>query len=674
VPKLQDTPHNRRRTDCPKAQDAPEYRRRTDWLTAALALCVALAALWPAGALAAPNPTGAPTGGRGGIIDAGGPGAIPGSYIVVFKNSAVKTKTAPVLTNNLADKANAKVDHRYTAALHGFAGKMSETAALRLSANPAVAYVAQNQTLKALDDQANPPSWGLDREDQRDLPLNNSYHYDTAASNVTAYVIDTGIRVTHQTFGGRAVWGTNTTGDGTNTDCNGHGTHVAGTIGGAEYGVAKGVHLVAVKVLNCSGSGTTAGVVAGIDWVTANHVSPAVANMSLGGGVDTTLDNAVRNSIAHGVTYAIASGNSNVDACNASPARVADAITVDASDSNDARASFSNFGTCTDIFAPGVNITSAWNTSDTATNTISGTSMATPHVTGTAALYLSANPNATPDTVQQALTANATLDHIGNAGIGSPNALLYSRFSAAGSPVVGNPGNLSGTLGTAVSRQLSATGGSQPYTWSATGLPTGLSIDASTGLISGTPTVVSVFTVTVTAHDAAGATGSTSFTWTIGVGVGCSSPGQKLSNPGFESGNSAWTTTAGVIGQWAGSGQSTHTGTWSAWLNGYGTTHTDTLSQTITIPAACTNSTLSFWLHIDSAETTTTTAFDRLTVQLGSTTLATYSNLNKATGYVQRSFNVGSFAGQTVTLKFTGTEDVSLQTSFVIDDTAITAG
>jgi subtilisin family serine protease len=406
--------------------------------------------------------------------------------------------------------------------------------------------------------------------------------------------------------------------------------------------------------------------------VTAHHVSPAVANMSLGGGADATLDNAVRNSITRGVTYAIASGNSNADACNASPARVAEAITVDASDSNDARASFSNFGTCTDIFAPGVNITSAWNSSDTATNTISGTSMATPHVTGAAALYLSANPNATPDTVQQALKANATLNHIGNPGPGSPNRLLYS---AAGSPVVGNPGDLGGTLGTAVSRQLSATGGSQPYTWSATGLPTGLSINASTGLISGTPTVVSVFTVTVTAHDAAGATGSTSFTWTIGVGVGCSSPGQKLANPGFESGNTPWTTTGGVIGQWAGSGQPSHSGTSSAWLNGYGTTHTDTLSQTITIPAACTNSTLSFWLHIDSAETTTTTtAFDRLTVQLGSTTLATYSNLNRASGYVQRSFNVGSFAGQTVTLKFTGTEDVSLQTSFVIDDTAITAG
>jgi subtilisin family serine protease len=672
VLKVQEKSHNRRRTDCPEAQAASQYRRRrTDWLKAALALCVSLAALWPAGALAAPNPTGAPAGGRGGIVDAGGPDAIPGSYIVVFKNSAVKTRSAAFLTNRMSDKANAKVEHKYTAALHGFAGKMSETAALRLSADPTVAYVAQNHTVHALVDQANPPSWGLDREDQRDLPLDSTYDYDATASAVTAYVIDTGIRVTHQTFGGRATWGTNTTGDGNNTDCNGHGTHVAGTIGGAEYGVAKGVHLVAVKVLGCGGSGTTAGVAQGIDWVTANHVSPAVANMSLGGGADVALDNAVHNSIASGVTYAIASGNSNADACNSSPARVAEAITVDASDSNDARASFSNYGICTDIFAPGVNITSAWNTSDSATNTISGTSMATPHVTGTAALYLSANPSASPDAVQQALKDNATLDHISNPGAGSPNRLLYSRFSAAGSPVVSNPGNQTGTVGTAVSRQMSATGGSTPYTWSATGLPTGLSINAS-GLISGTPTAAGSFSVTVTAGGSAGGSGSTSFTWTIGAG-GCS-PGQKLANPGFETGKASWTGTANVIGQWAGSGQPSHSGTWLAWLDGYGVTHTDTLSQTVTIPAGCTNSTLSFWLHVDSAETTTTAAFDRLTVQLGSTTLATYSNLNKATGYVQRSFNVGSFAGQSVTLKFTGTEDVSLQTSFAIDDTTITAG
>jgi subtilisin family serine protease len=636
----------------------------------------AAAALGLAIAVAAPAGASGPSGASGEIVDAGGANAIPGSYIVVFKESAVRSHGLGTLTNAKAAAATATVEHRYVAALHGFAGTMSETAARRLAADPDVAYVAQNHTVHLFADQTNPPSWGLDRIDQRDLPLNSDYHYDVDASNVTAYVIDTGIRTTHQTFGGRAVWGTNTTGDGNNTDCNGHGTHVAGTIGGSQYGVAKAVHLVAVKVLDCSGSGSFAGVAQGIDYVTAQHAAgvPAVANMSLGAqGSDTTTENAVRNSIADGVTYAIASGNSNADACNFTPARVAEAITVDASDINDARASFSNFGSCTDIFAPGVNITSSWDTSDTATNTISGTSMATPHVTGAAALYLSAHPTAAPATVQQALKDNATLNHITNPGTGSPNRLLYTLSAATGSPVVTNPGNRTGTVGTATSLQMSASGGTPPYTWSATGLPAGLSINSSSGLISGTPTTAGTFSVTVTAKDTANATGSTTFTWTINpLGGGCSSPGQKLGNPGFESGNTVWSASPAVIGQ-NGPSEPAHSGTWNAWLDGYGTTHTDTLSQSVTIPAGCTNSTLSFWLHVDSAETTTTTQFDKLTVQVNATTVATYSNLNKAAGYSQKSFNVGSFAGQTVTVKFTGSEDVSLQTSFVVDDTALNA-
>ncbi|MFE9749334.1 S8 family serine peptidase [Saccharothrix saharensis] len=351
------------------------------------------------------------------VRDAGGPAAVPGSYIVVLEDG--------VQAEGLAAAVDARVTHRYRSALNGFAATMSERAAKRLAADPAVAYVAQDQRFSVLVDQPNPPSWGLDRVDQRDLPLNANYGYATTAGNVHAYIIDTGIRTSHGDFGGRATFDVNTTGDGTDTDCNGHGTHVAGTVGGTAHGVAKGVRLHGVKVLTCSGSGTLAGVLAGVDWVTANAQKPAVANMSLGGGANDTLDAAVRQSIASGVTYAVASGNSNANACAFSPARVAEAITVNATDSADGRASFSNWGACADVFAPGVGITSAWHTSDGATNSISGTSMASPHVAGAAALYLAGDPGASPQQVRDALVAAATPNKVGNPGTGSPNALLF---------------------------------------------------------------------------------------------------------------------------------------------------------------------------------------------------------------------------------------------------------
>ncbi|SDP12430.1 Serine protease, subtilisin family [Lentzea jiangxiensis] len=478
-------------------------------LTAAATLCLA-AAVVPA-ASAQEN--------VGTILGADRAKVVKDSYIVSLKAGTASRAAAP----ELAGRYGGQVGKIWQHALNGFSVKMTAKQAARLAADPKVAFVEQDAEVSLLDVQQNPPSWGLDRSDQRDLPLSNSYQYDTTASNVTAYIVDTGVRTTHQTFGGRATWGANTSGDGNNSDCNGHGTHVAGTVAGAEYGIAKAAKVVAVKVLNCQGSGTIQGVVDGVNWVTANAVKPAVANMSLGGGAAAALDTAVRNSVASGVTYAVASGNSNTDACSSSPARVAEAITVNASTNTDARASFSNYGTCTDIFAPGQNIVSAWHTSDTATNNISGTSMASPHVAGGAALWLATHPTDSPAAVWAGLNGASTPNKITNPGTGSPNKLLYTLFGGVqpGNPSVTNPGTQTSTVGTPVSLQLSASGGTPPYTWSVSGLPAGLTANAS-GAISGTPTTAGTSTVTATVTDSAGKTGTATFSWVVNaVGGSC---------------------------------------------------------------------------------------------------------------------------------------------------------
>ena len=359
---------------------------------------------------------------------AGTADAVAGSYIVVLKDSAAGTKAGRVAavgdkSASLARGYGAQVRQTFGSALNGFEAAMDETAAKRLAADPSVAYVEQNQRVSLLATQSG-ATWGIDRIDQRSLPLSTTYTYSTTASAVTAYIIDTGIKYSHSDFGGRATFGYDAVGSG-GVDCNGHGTHVAGTVGGTTYGVAKAVKLVGVRVLNCAGSGTSAGVIAGVNWVTQNARKPAVANMSLGGGVSTALDNAVASSISSGVTYALAAGNSTANACNSSPSRVASAITVGATTSTDAKASYSNYGTCLDIFAPGSSIKSDWYSSDTATNTISGTSMASPHVAGAAALVLAANPSFTPAQVRDNLVNNATPDKVTSPGTGSPNRLLF---------------------------------------------------------------------------------------------------------------------------------------------------------------------------------------------------------------------------------------------------------
>jgi subtilisin family serine protease len=346
--------------------------------------------------------------------------AIAGAYVVMLADHDRDPAS-------LTARYGGTVTREYDSAVHGFAARMTPGQAARMAADPAVKYVQQDGRVALTGAQVPAPSWGLDRIDQRALPLGGWYTYpELPTSTVHAYVIDTGIRTTHIEFGTRATDGYDfVDNDAVANDCNGHGTHVAGTIGGTTYGVAKEVQLVGVRVLDCTGWGSYSQIIAGVDWVTANAVKPAVANMSLAGPADQALDDAVRASIASGVTYVVAAGNSNVNACTVSPADTPEAITVAASDSNDVRASFSDWGPCVDLFAPGVNIASAYGSGDTAMAWMSGTSMASPHVAGLAAMVLSAHPTWTPAQVSQAVLDASTVGRIAQAGSGTPNRLEY---------------------------------------------------------------------------------------------------------------------------------------------------------------------------------------------------------------------------------------------------------
>jgi subtilisin family serine protease len=346
---------------------------------------------------------------------AAGANGVEGRYLVILKEGADPASVAAV--------AGATPRHTYTSAINGFAATLNGGQLTALRHNPSVEYIEQDQLFEYTTTQSG-ATWGIDRIDQRNRPLSGTYTYTATAGSVRAYIIDSGINPSHTQFGTRAQVAYDATG-GNGIDCNGHGTHVAGTVGGSTYGVAKAVLLRAVRVGTCGSSLYTADIVEGIDWVRANHTKPAVANMSLGGGASSAINTATTNLINAGVTVVVAAGNSNTNACNGSPSGVTAAIVVAASTSTDARATYSNYGSCVDLYAPGSSITSAWYSSTTATNTISGTSMASPHVTGVAALYKATFGDASQATVQSWIVNNSTANVITGNITGTPNRLLF---------------------------------------------------------------------------------------------------------------------------------------------------------------------------------------------------------------------------------------------------------
>ena len=438
------------------------------------------------------------------------PADLQDSYIVVFKDDVAESEIDGE-SERMCGNSSAKKERTFKHAVKGFSGRLTAAAIEEFRRNPKVKYIEQNQVVTLVATQNN-ATWGLDRIDQANLPLSTNYTYNTTGSTITAYIFDTGVRSDHVEFGGRVTGGFSAiTAEPTPEDGNGHGTHVAGTVGGSTYGVAKAVNIIPVKVLSAGGSGTNAGVIAGLDWAVLNHESgvPAVGNMSLGGGVSTALDDAVRRCITDGIVMAVAAGNSNVNASNSSPARVAEAITVGSTTSLDARSSFSNFGSIVDIFAPGSSITSAWYTSSTILNTISGTSMASPHVAGAAALFLEFAPGSTTAQVETGLKNAAARGRISGIPTGTTDALLQINFGTTPSlptpsvPTLSSPANLATNV--AIAPTLS---------WAAASAAGTYNLQVSTSNTFAT-TVIDLTGLATTSRAISGLANSTTYFWRV---------------------------------------------------------------------------------------------------------------------------------------------------------------
>lgn len=629
-------------------------------------------------------------------------------YIVVMKGSAsVPNYRKGTRELDLESKAGeiergykgSKVRGVWRHALNGFTVGMSAAQAKKLAQDPDVALVEEDGYVMINTVQSN-PVWNLDRIDQPLLPLNAQYGYSVNGKGVNAYVIDTGINIDHADFAGRAVHGysalSSAGGLPDYADCNGHGTHVAGSLGGSNYGVAKGVKLVNVRVLNCKGSGTISAVISGINWVTQNRVLPAVANMSLGGGHSSAMDLALQNSIASGVTYAVAAGNENQPACNTSPADVPEAVTVGATDKTDKRASFSNYGSCVDLFAPGVSIASDWITGAASSMTLSGTSMASPHVAGAAALYLASYPGSTPAQVATALTSKAS-GVVSSAGTGSPNLLLSTALLGTPelpvdvtapslsliSPLSGQ--SLNGTVlleanasdNVAVSRveffvdnTWVGSDDTAPYTlsWNSNAVLDGnhgFSAKAfdTAGLSSLSSAVSAAVINTVSSVPS------------VPVQPGCATASQLLVNQGFESGAFQWTSNVtGLIS--SDTSYPAASGNGYAKLGGTEKAGVNNLLQQISIPISACSANLTFKLNV-LTDATVRRAIDTLTVMIADQNnkilgrVGSYSNLTKTNGYASQTIDLMAYRGSTIRLVFESVENRGRPTAFLLDDLAV---